>query len=107
MRALQLVREGEVQLLKQATPLEPGPTEVRVHIHALALNHIDVWGFRGMAFARRKFPLVVGAEAAGTVVAVGSDVSHVAIGDRVTPYGALTCGQCKPCSQGRDNLCES
>jgi NADPH:quinone reductase-like Zn-dependent oxidoreductase len=107
MRALQLVRDGEVQLSKQEVPPLPRPTEVHVRIHALALNHIDVWGFRGMAFVRRKFPLVVGAEAAGTVVAIGSDVTHVDIGDRVTPYGALTCGHCKPCCQGQDNLCES
>jgi alcohol dehydrogenase len=43
-------------------------------IGAVALNHIDVWGWRGMAFAKRKLPIVIGAEAAGTVVAAGDGV---------------------------------
>ncbi len=107
MRTLQLVREGEVQLLDHDSPPMPGPKDVCVRIRALALNHIDVWGFRGMAFARRKLPLVVGAEASGIVHAIGSEVTHLKVGDPVTPYGALTCGTCGPCENGRDNLCES
>ncbi len=46
-------------------PPAPGPGEVRIRIRAVGLNFIDVWGFRGMAFAKRKMPLIVGAEAAG------------------------------------------
>jgi alcohol dehydrogenase len=49
----------------------------------VALNHIDVWGFRGMAFAKRKMPLVVGAEAAGEIAAVGDGVSGFKPGDPV------------------------
>jgi alcohol dehydrogenase len=73
----------------------------------VALNHIDLWGFRGMAFAKRKMPLVVGAEAAGEIAAVGAEVSGIAAGDHVAMYGALTCGTCKACREGRDNLCEN
>jgi len=80
---------------------------VQIRVHAVGLNHIDVWGFRGMAFARRKMPLIVGAEAAGAVVAIGEDVTHVDVGDRVVMYGARTCGHCRACVQGRDNLCEN
>jgi NADPH:quinone reductase-like Zn-dependent oxidoreductase len=77
-----------------------------VRVRAVGLNHIDVWGFRGMAFARRKLPIVVGAEAAGEVAAVGGGVGSVQVGDRVALYGALTCGRCRACREGRDNLCE-
>ena len=73
----------------------------------MALNHIDVWGFRGMAFAKRKLPLVVGAEAAGEIAAVGAGVTGFKPGDPVVMYGALTCGICKACREGRDNLCEN
>jgi alcohol dehydrogenase len=59
-----------------------------------------------MAFAKRKLPLVVGAEAAGEIAAVGPDVGFKT-GDRVVMYGALTCGTCKACREGRDNLCEN
>src|SRR5215510_14183707 len=60
-----------------------------------------------MAFAKRKLPLVVGAEAAGEIFSVGPDVSGLKAGDRVVMYGALTCGMCKACREGRDNLCEN
>ncbi len=79
----------------------------RSRIKAIGLNHIDVWGWRGMAFAKRKLPLIVGVEAAGEIAAVGPDVTSCKAGDRVVAYGALTCGTCKACREGRDNLCEN
>jgi len=41
------------------------------------------------------------------VVAVGQGVTNVQPGDRVVPFSALTCGICKPCRTGRENLCEN
>jgi NADPH:quinone reductase-like Zn-dependent oxidoreductase len=76
-------------------------------MRAVALNHIDVWGWRGMAFAKRALPLTVGAEAVGEVVALGEGVTGWRIGQRAVPYGALTCGHCRACREGRDNLCEN
>ena len=107
IRALQLLADREVALRQIEPPPPPGPGEAQLRIRAVALNHIDVWGFRGMAFAKRRYPLSVAAEAAGEVAVVGEGVTDVAPGDRVVPYGALTCGVCKPCTQGRDNLCEN
>ena len=107
MRALQLFGDRDLRLTTVDHPPHPGPGEVQVRVHAVGLNHIDVWGFRGMAFAKRKMPLIVGAEAAGVVSAVGEDVTHVDIGDKVAMYGARTCGHCRACVQGRDNLCEN
>jgi alcohol dehydrogenase len=60
-----------------------------------------------MAFAKRKMPLVVGAEASGEIAAIGADVTNFKVGDPVVMYGALTCGKCKACREGRDNLCEN
>lgn len=107
MRALRLHGDRDLRLEEVDNPPHPGPGEVQIRVHAVGLNHIDVWGFRGMAFARRKMPLIVGAEAAGAVVAIGEDVTHVDVGDRVVMYGARTCGHCRACVQGRDNLCEN
>lgn len=107
MRALQLFGDRDLRIVEVDNPPAPGSSEVQVRVHAVGLNHIDVWGFRGMAFAKRKLPLTVGAEAAGVVSAVGEDVTHVDIGDRVVMYGAKTCGHCKACVEGRDNLCEN
>jgi alcohol dehydrogenase len=50
---------------------------------------------------------VVGAEAAGEIAAVGAGVTAFKPGDPVVMYGALTCGTCKACREGRDNLCEN
>lgn len=78
-----------------------------MRVRAVGLNHIDVWGFRGMAFAKRKLPLMVGAEASGEITAVGEGVTGLAPGQPVVMYGALTCGACPACREGRDNLCEA
>ena len=107
MRALRLHGDRDLRLEQIAPPPPPGPGEVQLRIRAVALNHIDVWGWRGMAFAERKLPLVVGAEASGEVVAVGDGVTGWQVGDRATPYGARVCGTCRYCREGRDNLCEN
>ncbi|TPW31302.1 zinc-binding dehydrogenase [Pararhizobium mangrovi] len=106
MRALQLVEDRKLETVDLPPPEAPGLGEVTVRIKAVALNHIDVWGWRGMAFAKRKMPLVVGAEAAGVVDAVGPGVANLQPGQLVAIYGARTCGLCKACREGRDNLCE-
>jgi len=107
MRGLQLVSDRQLEIVELPDPPPPGAGEVQIRVKALALNHIDVWGWRGMAFAKRKMPLVVGAEAAGEVVAVGADVRGLKVGQKVAMYGAMTCGHCKNCLKGRDNLCEN
>jgi alcohol dehydrogenase len=107
IRALTLVADRKIELLRVAPPAFPGKGEVQIAAKAIGLNHIDVWGWRGMAFAKRKLPLIVGAEAAGEVVAIGPDIATLKVGDRVVAYGALTCGVCKACREGRDNLCEN
>ena len=106
MRALRLHGDRDLRLEETAPPPPPGPGEIQLRIRAVALNHIDVWGWRGMAFAQRQLPLVVGAEASGEVIAIGEGVTGWKPGDRATPYGARTCGVCAACREGRDNLCE-
>jgi alcohol dehydrogenase len=107
MFALTLVADRKLELVDVPPPPPPGAGEVQIRVRAVGLNHIDVWGFRGMAFAKRKMPLVVGAEASGEIAAVGANVTQLKPGDHVVMYGALTCGTCKACREGRDNLCEN
>ena len=107
MRALTLIADRKLELADLPPPPPPGPDEVQIRVRAVGLNHIDVWGFRGMAFAKRKLPLVVGAEAAGEIAAAGPGIENLKPGDPVVMYGALTCGTCKACREGRDNLCEN
>jgi alcohol dehydrogenase len=107
MRALTLIADRRLELIERAAPSAPEPGEVQIRVRAVALNHLDLWGYRGMAFAKRKLPLVVGAEAAGEIAAVGRDAGGFKVGDPVVMYGALTCGTCTACRDGRDNLCEN
>jgi alcohol dehydrogenase len=107
MRALTLVADRQLNVADMASPPPPGAGEVQIRVRAVALNHIDVWGYRGMAFAKRKLPLAVGAEASGEIAAIGEGVTRFKVGQPVVMYGALTCGVCKACREGRDNLCEN
>lgn len=107
MRALQLIEDRKLELVDVAPPPPPGDGEVTLRIRAVALNHIDVWGWRGMAFAKRKLPLTIGAEASGEVETLGPAVTGLLPGQLVSVYGARTCGLCRPCREKRDNLCEN
>lgn len=111
MRALQLLADRDLRLMDIPPPPPPGPGEVQLAMRAVALNHIDVWGWRGMAFAKRELPISVGAEGVGEVAALGpgmeGGVAGLSLGQMVVPYGGLTCGTCKECLRGRDNLCEN
>src|SRR5207253_10812118 len=102
-----LVKEKQLEILELPPPPPPGVGEVQIRIRAVALNHLDVWGYRGMAFVKRKLPLVVGAEASGEIAAVGDGVTRFKVGQLVVMSGGLTCGSCPACREGRDNLCEN
>ncbi|MCL6229613.1 zinc-binding dehydrogenase [Bartonella bilalgolemii] len=106
MRALQLINERQLKITNITPPPPPNPGEVTVRIKAIALNHIDVWGWRGMAFAKRKMPLVIGAEASGEIAQLGDGIENLQVGQLVSIYGAHTCGLCQACCEGRDNLCD-
>jgi NADPH:quinone reductase-like Zn-dependent oxidoreductase len=105
MRALQLIADRDLRLTDIPEPPPPGPAEVQLAVRAVGLNHIDVWGFRGMAFAKRAFPLATGAECVAEIVAVGPGVGTLSPGQRVVPYAALVCGTCRFCARGEENLC--
>lgn len=107
MRALRNFAERDLRVVEVDDPAPPGDDEVQVRICAVALNHIDVWGWRGMAFAKRELPITVGAEASGEIIAVGKNVTGLEVGQVGALYGANTCGTCKPCVEGRDNFCEN
>jgi NADPH:quinone reductase-like Zn-dependent oxidoreductase len=91
---------------ERPTP-EPGPGEVRVAVKAVALNHLDTWVRRGVPGHKFPLPLIPGSDSAGVVDALGAGVTTAKIGDRVAVAPAVSCGACRACLSGRDNLCSS
>lgn len=83
MKAIQVKENGgpEKMELADVPRPEPGPQQVLVKIGASGVNFIDVY-FR-MGLYKAPLPITLGSEGAGTVEAVGPDVSEVAPGDRV------------------------
>ncbi|MEU7020901.1 zinc-binding dehydrogenase [Streptomyces sp. NPDC046203] len=81
----------------------PGPGQVRVRLAAAGVCHSDLSLSDGTL--RVPVPAVLGHEGAGTVVAVGEGVTHVAPGDGVVLNWAPSCGRCHPCSLGEVWLC--
>ncbi|MFC4036056.1 zinc-binding dehydrogenase [Streptomyces polygonati] len=82
---------------------EPGPGQVRVRLAAAGVCHSDLSLSNGTL--RQPIPAVLGHEGAGTVVAVGEDVGHVAPGDAVVLNWAPACGSCHFCGLGEPWLC--
>src|ERR1700720_4320768 len=107
MRALALIADRKLELTDRPLPPPPARGEVQIRVKAVGLNHLDLWGYRGMAFAKRKMPVVVGVEAAGGIGPGGYAPAGSRPGEPVVMYGAMTCGSCNACKQGRDNLCEN
>src|SRR5439155_11722147 len=87
MRAIQIDRHGgpEVLRLVDIPTSEPGPGQVRVRHHAIGVNFIDTYFRTGLYPGQ--LPLIPGSEGAGVIDAVGANVTHLAVGDRVTYYG--------------------
>jgi propanol-preferring alcohol dehydrogenase len=83
----------------------PGAGQVLVRVHACGVCRTDLHVVDG-ELADAKLPLVLGHEIVGRVERVGTDVAHLREGERVgVPWLAWTCGACRFCRRGRENLC--
>jgi NADPH2:quinone reductase len=78
----------EVMVLEEVPTPSPGPGQALIRQEAIGLNYIDIY-FRNGLYKAPDMPLIIGQEGAGTVLAVGSDVTSVAVGDRVAYAGPL------------------
>ncbi len=86
------------------TPV-PGPGEVRIRVAACGVCHTDLHYVDHGTPTFLKPPLVLGHEASGTIDALGPGVTGFGEGDRVLVPAVLTCGSCRLCRLGRENIC--
>ncbi|HZS55776.1 MAG TPA: galactitol-1-phosphate 5-dehydrogenase, partial [Bryobacteraceae bacterium] len=104
MKALLLSEYNRLDVVDLPLP-RPGPGELLVRVEACGICGSDVHGYDGSS-GRRIPPLVMGHEAAGTVVAAGPGVSKFHEGDRIAPDSTVYCGECEYCRRGQVNLCD-
>jgi hypothetical protein len=103
-RAAVLTGVGEKWLIDDVELADPGPFDVLVEMKAAGPCHEEVRLQRGLP---SQFPLVGGHEGAGVVVATGSGVRGLAVGDHVATSFIPACGSCPPCASGRQYLCDA
>jgi S-(hydroxymethyl)mycothiol dehydrogenase len=84
---------------------DPGPGEAVVNVLACGVCHTDLHYREGGI--NDDFPFLLGHEAAGTVEAVGPDVTSVAPGDYVILNWRAVCGTCRSCRKGNPHHCFS
>jgi propanol-preferring alcohol dehydrogenase len=84
----------------------PGTGQVLVCVHACGVCRTDLHILEG-ELERPKLPLVMGHQIVGLVAATGEGAERFAVGDRVgVPWLGWTCGECRYCLSGRENLCD-
>ena len=110
MRALTISEHGDLDKVTYRTDLpvpQPGSGEVRVRVHAAALNHLDLWVLGGMPGVTIRPPWVLGAEAVGVVDTHRPDTPSTApaVGRRVLINPGVSDRTCEFCQKGEESLC--
>lgn len=95
----------EVVTIREVETPEPDAGEVRIRVGASGMNHLDLWVRRGLPI-ETTMPHIGGSDIAGTVDAVGADVTGWEPGDRVIANPSLWCGECEWCRAGEESLCD-
>lgn len=106
MKAIVLEKPGRFTVSELTQPDTAQAGEALVRVHRVGICGTDYSGFRGsMPFY--SYPRIPGHELGVEVVAVGTDVTNIKIGDRcaVEPY--INCQQCSACRRGHPNCCEN
>ncbi len=108
MRALALLGYGGIGSLAEVelpAPRVSAPDEVLIRVRAAAINHLDLFLTEGIKGITVAFPHIVGTDGAGVVEEVGSAVTSVRPGERVTLNPGISCGRCDACRRGEEPLC--
>jgi propanol-preferring alcohol dehydrogenase len=108
MRAMRIERHGVLGPTELKQP-EPGPGEILVQVHACGVCRTDLHLLDGDIEIPR-LPIVPGHQIVGTVIARGEgtgETEALQLGTRVgIPWLGWTCGRCRYCLAGRENLCD-
>ena len=105
-RICRLHARGDIRIETQPVAA-PGPGEALVAVAAGGICGSDLHYYQDGGFGpiRVREPIILGHEAAGTVLAVGAEVANVAPGDRVAINPSRPCGTCRYCREGLTTHC--
>ena len=86
-----------------------GVNDILIKVKKSAICGTDLHIYKWDEWAQQtiKPPLIIGHEYMGEVVEVGSEVTRVKIGERVTVEGHIACGFCRNCRRGRQHICDN
>ena len=106
MKAAVVVAFGQPLVLQEWGIPTPGPGQILVQTQACGVCHTDVHAWHGDWPVKPTVPFIPGHEAIGLVVALGSGVTSVTLGDRVgVPWLYSACGHCEFCLQAWETVC--
>lgn len=107
MKAALFQQHGDLDQLEVGQVANPtiGPSDVLVATKFAALNHLDIFVVAGWPGLSLELPHVLGSDGAGEVVEVGSAVTTIQPGDRVTVNPGVSCNKCISCLNGQQNFC--
>ena len=95
-----------LEVMEVPTP-SPGPGEALVRVVGCGMCHTDLHYLDHGVKTFKEPPIILGHEAAGTVEKLGDGSGDVAEGDRVLIPAVLSCGTCRYCRRGRENICDN
>lgn len=106
MKAIQLAEPKQFRRIEIPEAAQPESGEVLVRIHRIGICGTDISGYLGkMPFF--SYPRIPGHELGVEVIALGSGVTNVKVGDRCSVEPYINCGQCYSCRRGFTNCCQS
>ena len=109
MRAVTLREFGDTDVLRMEQLPTPSPSagEVLIEVHSVSVNQtLDIAVRAGTYRTDLRFPLVLGTDPAGVIVATGADVPATRRGERVAVVASIRCGDCRFCRTGREDSCQ-
>lgn len=104
MKAIKVIKPGDIQITEEEIPQILDRHSVLIKMKAAGICGSDISIFKGTSPVAT-YPRVIGHEFAGEVVAIGSEVKRVQIGDHVAVNPVIGCGECRVCKKGRSNVC--
>lgn len=105
MKAVQIVKPGELKVIEIEKPVLDEENNVIVKMTAAGICGSDVGIYHGTN-AAATYPRIIGHEMVGVVAETGPSVEKLKVGDRVIVNQVTSCGHCYPCSKGRGNVCD-